>query len=52
VYSIETGSIGSYRFNGTVWVRMDPTFDAATKGVIDLSGLIGSGTDYQKVFYH
>jgi len=52
VYSVETGSIGRYRFTGTKWVQMDPTFDAANKGVVDLSGLIGSGTDYQKLFYH
>ncbi|MDR2108682.1 MAG: transglutaminase-like domain-containing protein [Coriobacteriales bacterium] len=53
VFCKETGEvIGNYRFDGSSWQRMDPTFDAASKGTQDLSGVIGSGTSYQPMFYY
>lgn len=52
VYCVETGTVLSYTFDGNQWVRMDPTFDAAAEGSQDLSAVIGSGTDYQPMFYY
>jgi transglutaminase-like putative cysteine protease len=53
VYSVDTGKvIGQYEFDGNTWVRMDPTFNAASKGFADLSSVIGNGTDYQPLFYY
>jgi hypothetical protein len=53
VYCKDTGKvIGDYEFTGNVWERMDPTFDAASKGTQDLTGMIGSGTNYQPMFYY
>lgn len=52
VYCTETGSVLSYTFNGTEWVRMDPTFDAASGGSQDLSAVIGDGTSYAPLFYY
>jgi transglutaminase-like putative cysteine protease len=53
VYSSDNGNvIGQYEFKGSEWVRMDPTFDAANKGLQNLSGLIGNGTNYQPMFYY
>jgi transglutaminase-like putative cysteine protease len=52
VYSIETGKVLSYTFNGNEWVEMDPTFDAAAGGSLDLSAVIGNGTNYQPMFYY
>jgi transglutaminase-like putative cysteine protease len=53
VYSTETGEvIGQYQFNGNEWVRMDPTFNASSKGVQDLSHLVGDGHNYQPMFYY
>jgi transglutaminase-like putative cysteine protease len=53
VYCTDTGKVlAAYTFNGTEWVRMDPTFDAARKGILDLSGLIGSGTTYQPMLFY
>jgi len=52
VYSVEQGAVFGYFFNGTEWVRMDPTFDAAAHGAIDLAHVIGDGTNYQPIFYY
>lgn len=52
VYSLATGSVISYEFNGSSWVRMDPTFDAASGGLEDLTHIIGDGTSYQPLFYY
>ncbi len=46
------GSVIRYDFNGEKWILMDPTFDAATRGTLDLSGTIGSGTDHNPMFYY
>ena len=53
VYCVDTGKVlAEYDFNGSEWERMDPTFDAASKGAQDLSSLIGDGTNYQPMFYY
>ena len=52
VRSFETGGVMHYKFDGTEWVRMDPTFDAAASGAIDLSGVIGDGTNYQPLLQY
>lgn len=52
VYCVETGTVLSYTFDGNMWVRMDPTFDAAAGGSSDLSAVIGDGTSYQPMFYY
>jgi hypothetical protein len=53
VYCVDTGKvIGEYQFNGNEWERMDPTFDAASKGLTSLSSLIGDGANYQPMFYY
>jgi transglutaminase-like putative cysteine protease len=52
VYCTQTGKVYSYSFNGNGWQRMDPTFDAVTKGAQDLSAIIGNGTNYQPMFYY
>ena len=52
VYSVETGAVMSYTFNGNMWVLMDPTFDAAAGGTMDLAQIIGDGNNYQPMFYY
>jgi hypothetical protein len=53
VYCKDTGKVvGNYNFTGSGWERMDPTFDAAAKGSQDISGLVGSGTNYQPLLYY
>lgn len=52
VHCETTGSVIRYEFRGDRWVLMDPTFDAATRGALDLSRSIGNGTDYQAMFYY
>jgi transglutaminase-like putative cysteine protease len=52
VYCQDTGKVLSYQFDGHQWQRMDPTFDAATKGAMDISGLVGDGDHYQPLFYY
>jgi len=52
VYSEESGMIFTYRFNGNDWVTMDPTFDAAAGGAVDLAQVIGDGSNYQPMFYY
>jgi len=52
VYSQDAGKVLSYTFDGNKWVRMDPTFDAASKGKTDLSSIIGDGSHYQDMFYY
>lgn len=52
VHCVETGRVLSYQFDGTKWMRMDPTFDAAAGGSADLSAVIGSGTDYFPMYYY
>lgn len=52
VHSIEDGHLSYYQFDGTEWVRMDPTFDAARDLTRDLSSSIGDGTNYQPMFYY
>jgi len=52
VYSEETGRVLGYTFDGNRWVLMDPTFDAAAAGTVDLSSVIGDGQHYQAMFYY
>jgi hypothetical protein len=53
VYSEETGRVLHYTFNGNEWVyEVDPTFDAASGGAIDLSQVIGDGSNYTPMFYY
>jgi len=52
VYSEESGTIFTYRFDGERWVTMDPTFDAAAGGAVDLAQVIGDGNNYQPMFYY
>jgi hypothetical protein len=52
VYCKDTGTVLGYTFNGNMWERMDPTFDAATGGSNDLSSVIGDGNNYQPMFYY
>lgn len=52
IYNKESGKIYSYTFDGKSWERMDPTFDAASKGTRDLSSIIGDGRNYQAMFYY
>ena len=52
VYSYETGTVLRYVFDGSGWVYdMDPTFDAATGGA-NLSNLIGTGSNYQRLLLY
>lgn len=50
VYSAETGKVLHYNFTGDSWVRMDPTFDASTSGIGNLSSIIGDGEHYQDMY--
>jgi transglutaminase-like putative cysteine protease len=53
VYGTDTGKIiAGYMFDGQQWVRMDPTFNAASGGMADLSSTIGDGENYQPLFYY
>ncbi|MDR2493393.1 MAG: transglutaminase-like domain-containing protein [Coriobacteriales bacterium] len=53
VYSFDEGEvIADYSFNGDEWVHMDPTFNASSKGTINLASLIGNGTNYQPMYYY
>lgn len=52
VHCVENGTVSSYDFNGQEWERMDPTFDAAARGTLDLSAVIGNGTNYQPLLYY
>ncbi|MDR1087741.1 MAG: transglutaminase-like domain-containing protein [Coriobacteriales bacterium] len=52
VYCEDTGTVLGYTFNGDEWERMDPTFDAATGGLNDLTAVIGDGNNYQPMFYY
>jgi transglutaminase-like putative cysteine protease len=52
VYCIDTGKVLSYSFDGNSWQRMDPTFDSANKGSINLADYIGDGNSYQPLFYY
>jgi transglutaminase-like putative cysteine protease len=53
VYSSDSGKVlSAYSFNGRSWERMDPTFDASSKGATDLSAVIGDGNNYQPMFYY
>lgn len=52
VYCVDTGKVISYTFNGNQWMRMDPTFDAASSGTMDLSAVIGDGSNYQAMFFY
>jgi transglutaminase-like putative cysteine protease len=52
IYSVETGKVVGHSFNGSEWIRMDPTFDAAAGGAVELASVIGDGTNYQPLFYY
>ena len=53
VYTKEQGWIRKkIEFPGNVYVRMDPTFDSASKGKGDISRIIGDGTNYYPLFYY
>jgi len=52
VYSVDTGTVLRYTFNGNEWVTMDPTFDAAADGAVDLATVIGDGTNYTAMFFY
>jgi transglutaminase-like putative cysteine protease len=52
VYCVDSGTVLSYSFNGQSWQRMDPTYDAASKGANDLLAVIGNGNNYQPMFYY
>jgi transglutaminase-like putative cysteine protease len=53
VYVDEVGWVnGVIRFDGTSWIRMDPTF-ASSQGSKnkDLAEFVGSGSNYQSMHY-
>jgi hypothetical protein len=53
VYTADAGWVRKkIEFPGTIWVRMDPTFDSAGKGTGDISKIIGDGTNYQPIYYY
>jgi hypothetical protein len=53
VYTADQGWIRKkIEFSGSAWVRMDPTFDSASKGTGDISQIIGDGTNYQPLLYY
>jgi transglutaminase-like putative cysteine protease len=52
VYCVDTGTVSRYTFNGSMWEQMDPTFDAAARGPLDLSSVIGSGNNYQRILLY
>ncbi len=52
VWSPEEGWINAIHFDGTSWVRMDPTFDAVGKSEANIERFIGNGSNYaEKYFY-
>jgi len=53
VYTKEQGWIRKkIEFPGEAFVRMDPTFDSASKGKGDISKIIGDGKNYRPMFYY
>ena len=53
VYTTEQGWIRKkIEFPGGTYVRMDPTFDSASKGRGDISKIIGDGTNYSPMFHY
>jgi transglutaminase-like putative cysteine protease len=52
VASTEAGKVETYNLKVNEFVRMDPTFNAASKGKQDLSSIIGDGNNYRDNYYY
>jgi hypothetical protein len=53
VYTKDAGWIRKkIEFPANAYVRLDPTFDAASKGTGDVSRLVGDGKSYQPILYY